>query len=353
MSFYKNIKNKEIVFYLASFVGIISLFLSSIFISKYTQDEKATNVVADSNLPLRIKSNIIGPFDENSSDTPLTLTLNSSVYYEKIRETFIYGIDEDNIGYSYSSAIHSLEPESNYYTAFTFPGKQIATYGSRYVRIVVKNESTKTNIFETSFTISRIARDELNANGHLGQYWYSNILGFKIENSKITYYGDALSVIDTIDFLAVDYYYRLDLSSIYFEFISRGKTYDNVEIYFEDEHNIFPYFSKDESGVIHLPLSIDMSAMPKMGIKYKNGFYVNPRNLDMSSTIKSGYRATNYFYFPVNKLEQVVDYKFTFEITGLGWNKTTFRLTLDYDVSQRLIGRCDTSEYCITGGITE
>ena len=216
---------------------------------------------------------------------------------------------------------------------------------------VVRDENEKVILFEKSCTISKIGKDHLNANSHLRQTWNSNVLGFKIENSKIALYGDALSTMETIDYFAVDYYYRLDLSSINFMFFSEGKTYEKAHIYFEDEYNIFPDFEKKNGSIIDIDLTIHMNYMPFMPISYKSGFYVNPKNLSMSSTAKNNFKPTNYFYFPVNCLDRVSDYKFYFEIIGLGWNKSTFTLTLDYDVSRRLIGNCSTSEYCVIGEI--
>lgn len=350
----KNIvKRNNRLLIVSGFFGIVSLLLalfvivsisSGLYVKSINRAKAATNNFI-------VNTNMVGPFDKNCGDSTIDFTLKSSVYMPKVRETVLMGTDADHLGYSKSSAVHAMTANINYNSSLALPTSQIGNYGSRYIRIIIRDENTKTTLYEHGCTVSRMEKDLLNINYHLGDEWSSNTLAFKIENSEFLYGVDHLSVEDTLDFIAVDYYYRLDLSSVTFAFSSLRNAYDKAEIYFEDEYDVFPYIDKDENNEIHLDMSINISDDSVATVSYKQGFYVDPVTLDMSLKYRPGFRPTNYFYFPVNAIFLVVDYKFNFEIQGLGLNESTFLLVLDYDVSQRLIGRCDLSEYCVTGGV--
>lgn len=334
---------------LVMFLGCFSLALNKTIGGK--NDAKVA--YADDSKTFIVNTNRLGPFDENSQNCTLEVDFESSVYEQGIIPRLRYGTNPSNLYASDSKASQNIIPGNEYSVDFTFPGYDLGRIGSLFFILDFIYKDTLSQLYEQRFTIYRIGKETLNLNAHLGLYWNSYILGFEIKDSKIIYYRDKLSTVDTIDYFNVDYYYRLDLSSICFTFDSPRKSYDKAEICFDDEYNLFPNFPKDQSdGEIHIPLTINMFYMPVILIQFKYGFYVNPTNLSMSSTSKSGYRPTNHFYFPVNQLDKIVEYKFHFKVFGIGWNKSDILLTLDYDVSKRLLGRCDISEYCIVGGVT-
>lgn len=345
-------RNDRLVFVIIFSIFFASIFLNAIttylLISKNLNEKKVAK--ADDGSGLIINSNFIGPFDDNSGDITLILNIKSSVYYSSIRETFVYGTDPNNIAYSSSKAVHSVNANGEYEVSWTFPGRQIALYGKRYIRITISDVSRNTKLFERYTTLYKIGKETVNGNRYLNSIWSGNTICFQIVNSSFSPISDSFYFRDTVDFLAVDYYYRLDLSSIGFLFSSRSKTYEKAELSFDDEDNLFPLINKDNNGSIHIPLEIEIDGESRINFIFQHGFYVNPSNLEMSSQYINGFRPTNYFYLPINKLSNINDYKFSISIYGIGLNKTNVSLTLDYDISQNLIGRCDSSDYCVVGG---
>ena len=345
--FFKKRSNILLSIFLSIFVLLTSFTIT--FWNLNTRVTKTKNVSAENAYGLTVNSSLIGPYSLSSGDIPFTITLKSSVYREKVIESFTYGFAADQLFAASSKASHSMQVNQEYTVNFKISRDYIIDH--IYCRVRVIDYVTGIDIFNESCTIYARQNDILNGNPHLGDYWTSEVLAFKIVDSEIVPYRDILSLQDTLDFFAVDNYYRLDLKCIVFSFTSYSKSYGKAEISFEDEHNVFPLVEKDENDVIHLDLIVNMDDMPTISLQYKKGFYVNPKNLEMSSTYQSGYKPTNYFYFPVNKLTDIVDYKFNLRIEELGLNESTFLLTLDYDTTQRLIGRCYQSDYCVTGGV--
>ena len=71
----------------------------------------------------------------------------------------IYGEDENHILHASSTAIHSMNSNQDYNVSFDFPGSQIAYFGSRYIKIIIRDENEKVILFEKSCTISKIGKD--------------------------------------------------------------------------------------------------------------------------------------------------------------------------------------------------
>ena len=351
--------NKTIISLLAkiSFVfltlgvySLVTLFKNDTNLDRHLKDDYVVNATTDVST-LTVNSNQLGPFYSGASNTTFTIKYISSVGYSNIVDTFQYGKTSTTISYSSSSAVHSVVAGREYTFSWTFPGNQVVNNGKLFLRISIKDRDTSTNLFDRSTDIYAATQEELYVNAMSQKSKNYPYLTFKITNSSPVRYSDALGFSQTLDFIDVDYYYKLDLSSFSFLYRGNGLMYDSAEIIFNDLNNVFKNHSKEGDGLIHIPLTLYLENTTDVKAKLARGYYVKPKTLEISDMRLTSYIPTNYFFFPINKLEQMNNYSFLIRIMGIGYNKTNIRLSLDYDVSRRLLGNCYNSEYCIVGGI--
>ena len=146
-------------------------------------------------------------------------------------------------------------------------------------------------------------------------------------------------------------YYRLDLSSLSFEYYCY-KPFDATEacLYLDDEDNIFPYFNVG-FNLKTIPLYIN-NKDNTVNFIFKN-LYVNPTTLDMSLVNREGFISTNYFYLPKNKINKLQGFPLTLSLIGGGVNNISFDYDFTINLSSLLIGPCNQSSFCIVGGVVK
>ena len=152
------------------------------------------------------------------------------------------------------------------------------------------------------------------------------------------------------DFINVDYYYRLNLHQNYFLYPSNDVlTASSVNLRFNDDDNLFPYFTHEDNGDIILPLSLIKNGS-EVSFKPKNTLYVNKRTLQMSDTYRSSFASTKDFYLPINGRKKFNNKQLYIDLTNLGKDQISTSIPLKYDVDQSLVGVCTDGGYCLIGG---
>ncbi len=190
------------------------------------------------------------------------------------------------------------------------------------------------------------------------------VLGASLKRSIYTskslgFYGDGEGIrelVETFDFttigdyINVDYYYRLKLNQNYFLYPNNiPLSFNSVNLRFNDDDNLFPYFTHQDNGDIILPLNLYKNGS-LVTFKIKNTLYVNKRTLQMSDIYRSSFASTNDFYLPINGRKKFNNKQIYIEFSGLGKDQISTSIPIKYDVNQSLVGVCTDGGYCIVGG---
>ena len=345
--FKSKVKLSSLIATIMCSVAVLTLTSICIILSSFKSEK---NAKAESTITLNTTD--FGPITGEVDEVEITYTYSVNTTYQRLISSFAYGRSSSEIFSASSKPSHSAVPNQTYTATFTYNARDYFDGKPMYfrVRLVERGTLTSTTVIERSCTIYPPGNDNVNVNQYIKKYWNSKPLGFRIQNNELIELADVYVFFNTLDYLNLDYYYRLDLSSFNFINGNDNFSYASAELIFFDDDNLFRFYSKRDDGYIHIPLRIIQNE-GNISVRYARSFYVHPKTLDMSDVRISGYVGTAYFYFPVNGLEKMINYQFVLKINEFSMNKTNLQITLDYDTTQRLIGPCSISDYCIVGGL--
>ena len=232
---------------------------------------------------------------------------------------------------------------------FTVPFKDYWSVNGLTLKFEICN-SSHTVLKTFSATFYPPSKKNINGSQLKREIYTSKSLGF---------YGDGKDmkeVVETFDFttlgdyVGVDYYYRLNLLNNYFRYPqSYLLNYNSVSLRFNDDSNLFPYYSHQDNGDIIIPLSLYKNG-DNVSFKYKNTFYINKRTLQISDTYRTGFVSTRDFYLPINGKKKFNNKQLYIDIDRLGMDEISSSLPIKYDIARSLTGVCTDGEYCIVGG---
>lgn len=180
----------------------------------------------------------------------------------------------------------------------------------------------------------------------LGNYDKSYFAG-KITNNKTTYFDDKTKFMFP-KIHKESNYYRLDISN--YKLLKRDDilVYDEAILKIHDPSGVFKYLGSGFNKYIPLEFGKYKSTYY---LKFKNYMYVNPNTLDMSLIPRNNFIQTKYFYFPINKKDKLQNTMMRIELNGYGHLKTNLYINTKLNFEKNLIGSCQNSDFCITGGI--
>ena len=186
-------------------------------------------------------------------------------------------------------------------------------------------------------------------------YYKNNVY----ETNSIAIYGDGIDMREGKelfdfrelgDYIDVDYYYRLDINNLFFDYESVfSLMYSSMYLIFEDRDHLFPYLSHDDSENVSLKLQI----YKKDGhyhFKYENKFYINKRTLQVSDIYRQGFALTSDFYLPINGKKLFNGKTIYFAFNKLGQSEITVSFPLHYSIDKSLVGLCNDGKHCVGGG---
>ncbi len=169
----------------------------------------------------------------------------------------------------------------------------------------------------------------------------------KITNNNAIYYDDKTKFMFP-KIHKESAYYRLDLSN--YKLLKKDSTliYDEAILKIHDPRNVFEYLGSGTNKYIPLKFNKNRSTFY---LTFKNYMYVNPKTMQMSLIPRNNFLQTKYFYFPINKKDKLDNTLIRIEFNGYGHLKTDVYLNSKLTFENNLIGSCDNSDFCITGGI--
>ena len=233
---------------------------------------------------------------------------------------------------------------------FTVPFKDYWSVNGLTLKFEIVNSSTAAILKAFSVTFYPPSQKTISGVLLKKEQYTSRCLGFYGDGEGMKELKETFDFTTLGDYVGVDYYYRLNLSNNYFRYPqSYLLNYHAVNLRFNDDNNLFPYFTHQDNGDIVIPLSLYKND-ELVRFKYKNTFYINKRTLQISDTYRTGFISTKDFYLPINGRRRFNNKQLYIDIDRLGMDEISSSLPIKYDISRSLTGVCTDGEYCIVGG---
>lgn len=160
---------------------------------------------------------------------------------------------------------------------------------------------------------------------------------------------------DTIDTLTYATDNSLDLSEISFTYMNgfslQGYEGDSYLV-IKDNANMFDMWEKTNSLVM-VPLKI-LQDNENISFDFRDLMYYRDGEYHMSNTPLFGHRNTHKFYLPPDRLNDLAEEDVWIECHDFGRSKMSIKIPLQFDGGGKgFFGSCDSSSYCINGGVKE
>lgn len=319
--------------------GLLTLLLLSI----------APIVGANQEDAIRVMSGTYGPYEAFSPDKEISISIYSSVnitnaYYQLT----IYSQDRSYAKYRYASEAKTYLANKNLKTSFTLPTMYYLNPNGMIMDFEILNLSNRV-YYHVDFTLFPKIEETYNPYNYINEKLTLKTTRFSFSRTGLKEYSDSLQFRNFVDYFLVDSYYRLTLKQFSFTASLLDESFDSAYLYIENYKSCFSSLTNSE-GIVKIPLVVKKDKNTTFSIDFADILYVEPQSLFMSLTPKTGYKATHYFYLPINKMSEVNDTKFIFEINGISDHKINLRWEVNYANEIGLIGDCSTSEYCLVGG---
>ena len=293
-----------------------------------------------------------GPFSlERYDNFPATFeyelySISSQTIVERIR---LFNSSNSVVASSSKTPIDYVRGQRKSVT-FTVPIRDYWSASGLTLKFEIVNRDSNAILKAYSATFYPPSKKTINGSLLKREAYTSKSLGFYGDGETMNELIETFDFTTIGDYVGVDYYYRLNLINNYFlyphDYIL---TYYGVSLRFNDDDNLFPYFTHKDNGDIVIPLTIYKSG-DTVRFKYKNTFYINKRTLQISDTYRTGFVSTKDFYLPINGKRFFNNKQLYIDFDRLGMDAISTSLPIKYDVSQSLAGVCTDGEYCVVGG---
>ena len=172
-----------------------------------------------------------------------------------------------------------------------------------------------------------------------------------IDDSKI-HSTEEYDFTDLNEYITVEKGNKLDLSHLKFKYncpheLSCGDIYLKIK----DYNNLFPHLNKS-NGEVSLKMKFTQENN-EITLSLEEPLYVNNYTHDMSSIPLDDYVETNTLYVPYGKEELLMDDEIYITIKDAGFSLTDFVVPFNFYFSNKYLGECYDSDYCITGGVKQ
>lgn len=296
-----------------------------------------------------VSGNSFGPFEVGETDKTLSIKVIPSATYTSISERFSVGVIGGDLSYIVNTAKHATSKRKTFTVSVNLP---LSDYYSRTGIYGTLEFMISNRVLEKySFMLKPPSRDRINPNDYISTYYLGGpVVGYFYTDGTPS--GEHFNFSGFMDYFNVDYYYRLSLDSLSITYSSK-KSYPgcNANLRFVDYSHLFPYIdSEDSVPIVNIPLNTENSG-GLVTFSFPKTMYVNPYTLEMSLVARPDFKATKYFYLPHNHLPELLDQIFTLEVSDFGYSKVSFSYDIRYTNNRRLIGDCNSSDYCVIGEI--
>ena len=171
---------------------------------------------------------------------------------------------------------------------------------------------------------------------------YSHIAKYDF-NGLIEYTNDT-------DFSYLEY----STCSFTYDSVDEDFTYEDAYIKFYDTKHLFNKWRTSSDGCKHIKLRLMYTKSLKLVdiITYQN-YYLNRDTMEISDIYRDGFTSVGRFYLPYNFMAYAKDYTFSVELVGVGADKLNVSYPLVLGNNKNHFGLCNSSDYCVIGGIAK
>jgi len=254
-----------------------------------------------------------------------------------------FGMDM-NYANGYASSLFTYPKVESIEYSFVIDDQYNYVSRNIVVRLGVYDVGSRTYVNYIEDTLYPKKKETINIDDISGDLTYDNFLCIS-DNQPV----ERFNFSNFSKIVEIEYYYRLDLSSLSFRYSSHKPfSYKKAYLTFDDPFRIFP-------DIIEIDRKKTVDLYPyqennDIHFGFKN-LFVEPLTLKMASTSKIGYQKTDYFFLPKNQISQLQGLNLTINMEDVGINEVSFGYSFSINISSLLLGPCDESKYCIVGGI--
>ena len=298
-----------------------------------------------------ISTNQIGPYDlyQDDVESSYLVSTNSTRKISVYERIMFNDLKTDNTRYITTSS-HTISSSKTVTMSLNIPTSEFMGPNGMQILITVYNASSNEQYTSDGCIINPPGQEIINPLQYLNNGYTTNTTAYRFPNRD---YDETLTFPNFNDYFLTDIYYKIDLTQ--FDITVSGR-YDNIPLgtgtmTLKDAGMLFPYFPRVANNV-----TIDLIMFEINGnyrIKIKKTLYVDPLTLNMSPIPITGYLATDNFYFPINQMSNMQGLEIAFVIKDFGNNQTNLSWSSTYYPTSSLIGPCNSSEYCVVGGVSQ
>lgn len=299
-----------------------------------------------------INSEQIGPFYKNQEalvevDVSFYITTNFNATFR------VFVLLPEGYGYfCYASSSFYVTPGLEKTFIFPFPTEHLST--ENYLDISYRvysnddnNHFIKQNVdFSIKLPVSKSIdinnlENKFYESDYTSLYIVDNIVHYNTEKFDFSYIGEDISE---------ENYLYIDFRKIRFKYeATRALVNGDVSVEFIDFYNNFPsLFKRSIYTVIDLVIQFDKKEQIYYLALADKYFY---NKITHETSLFSGVNMlpTSLFFLPKNKQDDLEGTMFHFTLKSCGEEQNNFKFSLPYYYGTKLIGDCNTSDYCIVG----
>ena len=239
---------------------------------------------------------------------------------------------------SYPKAYDFLMPFEQYFT-------------NKGLKINLSHKLLHNQSLQTSAVIYPSKKEEVNVSGY--------------RNNRYVREGDYLSVVDAClcskeefdftdlnEYLAIGKSNKLDLSNIKFKYLCPHPFYsEDIYLTIRDFNNVFPQL-KNSNNEIVLKMNY-IQENDEISLVLDTKLYVNKETYEMSFEKGEKYIEVNTLFIQNGKEKYLMDDEAFISIKNAGYSETDFKIPFSFAFTNKYLGECYDSDYCITGGVKQ
>lgn len=310
--------------------------------------------VAPGGSTFSLSSPVYGPYQSYEKDSNLTISISTTslITYSVYGQINFLDANSIAVATSKSSSVSiSKYSSGTLYLAF-LTENYLTTSGLKCIFQLLDASSSSVYLSST-FTIYPIKSEHYNPLDYISSGLSLSPTSFCFSGSKVVTYAEKYNFSSFLDYFLIDQYYRLIIDQYNFTY-SFFKTIKlkSATLFLPSPAMCFSSLPTNDDGDVEIPLAVSL-VNGKMQFSFNQDMYVNPKTLDMAFEPLTGYVKTSYFYFPKNHLVDILNQTFVFSILDVGDNLSCFSWNTYFLSEQSLLGPCNSSDYCVVGGIVQ
>ena len=296
----------------------------------------------------------IGPFEEHEKDSSFQVEVMSTYPYPiRTYEVIMFGNGDRVNDIATNMPTSVIGPYGKKKYSVTIPTSSLMDSKGMTITIKIHNDTEGKDEYNKKmklYPVGGLVINPLNYNGKT--YTPHKVSG--LFGTTVSYNNEFFTFPSVYDYFNSSTYYKIDISQFQIKRES-PLSLTNVgsgSLVIKNKNDYFPCITNKTDKSCKIDLNI-VNNGEFISLAFKGPLYVEPQLLIMSDVPRSGFVQTSKFYMPINHINDINGTKFTFELSDIGLDKTTFRWDCSLSVSGNLLGRCSTSEYCVVGEVEE